>query len=307
MLLIGLTGGIGSGKSTVARRLAELGAVVVDADRIAREIVEPGTPGLAEIVDRFGPEVLDADGALDRPAMAATVFGDDEARAALNAITHPRIAERSAERFAAAPDDAIVVHDMPLLVELEMTPNYHLTMIVDAPEDVRVRRLVERGVEESDALARIRAQATEQQRRAVADVWLDNSGTREQLLESVDAVWRQRLVPFEENVRLRRAARQPGSAGRDGSAMRRVQARLEQLVGERASKVERTGSTAEPGTEGAIEFRVALGSADEFDEVEQTLAAGGFPPSEADDARRERVHTSADPCLPVTVRLAENR
>ncbi len=306
MLLIGLTGGIGSGKSTVAERFAELGAVVVDADRIAREVVEPGTPGLAEIVDRFGPEVLDADGALDRPAMAATVFGDDEARAALNAITHPRIAERSAERFAGAPDDAIVVHDMPLLVELEMTPNYHLTVIVAAPEDVRVRRLVERGLEDSDARARIRAQATEQQRRAVADVWLDNSGTREQLLESVDTVWRQRLVPFEENVRLRRQARQRGPAP-DESAMRRVQARLEQLVDERASKVEWTGSTAEPGTEGAIDFRVTLGSADEFDEVEENLSAGGFPRSEADDASRERMHSSADPFLPVTVHLAENR
>lgn len=302
---IGLTGGIGSGKSTVAGRFAELGAVVVDADRIAREIVEPGTPGLAEIVDRFGAGVLDAEGALDRPAMAARVFGDDEARAALNAITHPRIAERSAERFAEAPDDAIVVHDMPLLVELEMTPNYHVTVIVDAPEDVRVRRLVERGLEDSDARARIRAQASEQQRRAVADVWLDNSGTREQLLESVDTVWRQRLVPFEENVRLRRGAQRSGPAP-DGAAVRRVQARLEQLTRERASKVEWTGLT-ESGAGAATGFRVTVDSAGDFDEVREHLAAGGFPWAEANGRSRDRVHVSADPCLPVTVHLAEAR
>ncbi|QGK70650.1 dephospho-CoA kinase [Allosaccharopolyspora coralli] len=301
MLLIGLTGGIGSGKSTVAGRFAELGAVVVDADRIAREVVEPGTPGLAEIVDRFGSEVLDADGALDRPAMAAKVFGDDDARAALNAITHPRIAERSAERFAAAPGDAIVVHDMPLLVELDMTPNYHLTVIVDAPEDVRVRRLSGRGVEESDARARIRAQATEEQRRAVADVWLDNSGTREQLLDSVETVWWRRLVPFEENVRLRRGAGRPaeGDTGSE-SMVRRVRARLERLTGEHAGVVESAGF----GADDPIDFRVAV-SAEDVEQVGEALAAGGFPRSGFDD--QDRVHVPADPCLPVTVRLSASR
>ncbi|HWM02188.1 MAG TPA: dephospho-CoA kinase, partial [Actinophytocola sp.] len=175
MLRVGLTGGIGSGKSTVAGRLSEHGAVVIDADRIAREVVEPGTAGLAELVEAFGDDVLTPDGALDRAALARRVFADDAARARLNGIVHPRIGERTAELMAAAPSEAIVVHDVPLLVENKLGPAYHLVLVVDAPVETRVARVLrDRGMSEQDARARVAAQADEPARRAAADVWLDN-------------------------------------------------------------------------------------------------------------------------------------
>lgn len=198
MLRVGLTGGTGSGKSTVARRLAERGAVVVDADALAREVVAPGTEGLAEVVAEFGPSVLAADGSLDRAALAQVVFGDDERRRALEAITHPLIARRTGELVAAAPDDAVLVHDVPLLVEKGMGAGYDLVVVVDAPVEVRVRRLVGRGLPEDDARRRIASQATTEQRRAAADVWLDNDGTAEDLLAAVDRLWDERLVPLRE-------------------------------------------------------------------------------------------------------------
>lgn len=194
MLRVGLTGGIGSGKSEVARRLAELGAVVVDADAIAREIVEPGQPALAEIRAEFGDGVMAADGSLDRAALAAVVFSDAERLAALNAITHPRIAQRSAALIAAAPADAVVVYDMPLLVENGLTDGWDLVVVVDCPDEARVDRLVrDRGMDPDDARARIAAQATREQRLAAADVVLDNAGTRDALRAQVDALW-ARLV-----------------------------------------------------------------------------------------------------------------
>lgn len=194
MLRVGLTGGAGAGKSTVARRLASHGAVVVDADQLAREVVAPGTPGLAAVVAHFGPDVLAADGTLDRAALAGIVFASDAQRAALEAITHPRIGERTAELFAAAPGDAVVVHDMPLLVEKGLAPSYDLVVVVDAPVEVRVARLVQRGMGSDDARARIRAQATEEQRRAVADVWIDTDRPPEVVDAAVDRLWRERLV-----------------------------------------------------------------------------------------------------------------
>ncbi|MFX0537373.1 dephospho-CoA kinase [Ornithinimicrobium sp. Y1847] len=198
MLRVGLSGGIGSGKSTVSARLAERGAVVIDADRVAREIVEPGMPSLTEIAARFGPHVLAADGSLDRAALGAIVFADEQARRDLEAITHPRIIERSRELFAEAPDDAIVVHDFPLLVELDRMRDYDLTVIVDVPLEQRVQRLVEhRGMDEVAARQRMAAQATDDQRRAAADVLIDNTGTLEQLHEAVDRLWHDRLVPME--------------------------------------------------------------------------------------------------------------
>jgi dephospho-CoA kinase len=189
VLRIGLTGGIGSGKSTVSALLAERGAVVVDADRIAREVVEPGSPGLAAVVEAFGPQVLTPDGALDRPALAAVVFADPEARARLDGIVHPLVRHRTAELVAAAPADAVVVNDVPLLVETGQAPSYDLVLVVEADPEIRVARLVQRGLAEEDARARIAAQATDEQRRAVADVVLDNSGTPEQLAEQVDRFW----------------------------------------------------------------------------------------------------------------------
>jgi len=190
MLLIGLTGGIGSGKSAVATRLAELGAIVIDADAIAREVVEPGTDGLAEVVAEFGPEVLTATGELDRPALGRLVFADPQRRQALERIIHPRVRARSAEILSTAPDDAVVVNDIPLLVETGQAKNFPLVIVVLAAEDVRVARLLrDRGMSEEDARARIAAQATDEQRREVADIVIVNDGTLEDLRVAVDAAW----------------------------------------------------------------------------------------------------------------------
>jgi len=195
VLNIGLTGGIGSGKSTVSALLAERGAVIVDADRIAREVVEPGTPGLAAVVAEFGESVVGPDGGLDRPALAAVVFADPEARARLDGIVHPLVRARAAEVVAAAPPDAVLVHDIPLLVETGQAGRYELVLVVQADLDTRVARLVARGMTEDDARARIAAQATDEQRAAVADVVLDNSGTREELAAQVDRFWAEQVLP----------------------------------------------------------------------------------------------------------------
>ena len=195
MLRIGLTGGIGSGKSTVARLLAERGAHVVDSDVLAREVVEPGTAGLASVVAAFGDGVLTADGALDRPALAAVVFGDPSARARLDGIVHPLVRARAVELVSALPDDAVVVQDIPLLVETGQAGAFDLVLVVEADLAARVARLVARGLAEADARARLAAQATDEQRRAVADVVLDNSGTPEELAERVDRFWTDRVAP----------------------------------------------------------------------------------------------------------------
>ena len=190
-----MTGGIGSGKSTVAALLAERGARVVDADRIAREVVEPGTPGLAAVVAEFGPEVLTADGALNRPALAALVFGDPAARARLDAVVHPLVRARAAELVAAAPPDAVVVQDVPLLVETGQAGSYDLVLVVETDLATRVARLGERGLAAEDARARIASQATDEQRRAVADVVLHNDGDRDELAAQVDRFWTERVQP----------------------------------------------------------------------------------------------------------------
>ncbi|MBA3523618.1 MAG: dephospho-CoA kinase [Geodermatophilaceae bacterium] len=187
---VGLTGGIGAGKSAVAARLVEHGAVLIDSDVLAREVLAPGTPGLARVLERFGAGVLDAEGALDRPALGQIVFADPQARADLNAIVHPLVRQRSAELAAAAPAGAVVVHDVPLLVETGQTANYDVVVVVVADPELRVARLREtRGMDEQQARARITAQATDAERRAVADVLLDNSGTHEELTAAVDRLY----------------------------------------------------------------------------------------------------------------------
>lgn len=196
MLRVGLTGGIGSGKSEVSRRLAALGAVVVDADRAARAVVEPGTPGLDRIVATFGLGVLGEDGALDRARLGEIVFGDDEARGRLNAIVHPLVHEwmRASEEAAvrAAGDDVVVVHDVPLLAEggEQRSAGFDLVIVVDAAPEVQAGRLVRtRGMTAGQARARMAAQASREARLAIADIVIDNSGTLADLDRRVAEVW----------------------------------------------------------------------------------------------------------------------
>lgn len=192
MLTVGLTGGIGAGKSEAVRLLAAHGAVIVDADRIAREVVAPGTPGLAAVAAEFGPEVLAPDGSLDRERLGRIVFADEERRRALNAIVHPLVGLRSAELADAAPPDAIVVHDVPLLAENQLQEAYEAVIVVDAAEETRLERLVRlRGMTEEDARARMAAQAGREERLKIADHVLDNNGTVEDLERQVEELWRE--------------------------------------------------------------------------------------------------------------------
>jgi dephospho-CoA kinase len=191
-VLVGLTGGIGAGKSTAAGLLAGRGALILDADVAAREVVAPGTDGLAAVVAEFGDAVLGPEGALDRAALAAVVFADPDRRAALNGIVHPRVRTWMAERLAAAPEGSVVVQDVPLLVESGLTRGglFDLVVVVDAADPVRIARLArDRGMTEQEATARISAQAPREQRLAAADVVLANDGAPEELAAQVDALW----------------------------------------------------------------------------------------------------------------------
>ena len=187
--MVGLTGGIGAGKSTVAAMLAKRGAVVVDADAIAREVVEPGTPALAKRGERFGEEILRPDGSLDRPALAAVAFVDDETRKELEAITHPAIGEEFLRRVAAAPPGAVVIHDVPLLVESKRGFEYAAVIVVEAPIELRLDRLEARGVPRDDARRRIGLQATDADRRKVATWVVDNTGDLAALEDQVATIW----------------------------------------------------------------------------------------------------------------------
>jgi dephospho-CoA kinase len=331
MLRIGLTGGIGAGKSTVSSTFAKFGGIVVDGDVIAREVVQPGTEGLAALVNAFGSEILLPDGALNRPALAAVAFSDDEKRATLNGIVHPLVGKRRAELIEAAPADAVIVEDIPLLVESQMAAMFPLVIIVHADEDLRVARLVEhRGFTESDARARIAAQATEEQRRAVADVWLDNSGDAEELVEAARTLWHERIVPFAHNVRAREPARvTPRLVSADPSwpdQAHRILARLRTNCGHHATRVDHIGSTAVPGLDAkdVIDVQVTVPSLEVADGLADALLSAGYPRVDvtADvgkaDARstvaefdhsddpslwEKRIHASADPGRPTNVHL----
>ncbi|KQQ41490.1 dephospho-CoA kinase [Nocardioides sp. Leaf307] len=186
---VGLTGGVASGKSTVSGLLRELGAVVIDADQLAREVVERGTPGLARVVEEFGEGLLTPEGDLDRPAMGRLVFGDEQARRRLEAIVHPLVFERYAEAEAAAGPDDLVVHDIPLLVESGRAGDFDAVVVVDAPRELQLERMVgDRGWTREDAESRIAAQATREQRRAVATYVVDNTGSLEDLRARVAEV-----------------------------------------------------------------------------------------------------------------------
>ncbi|MEU0205545.1 dephospho-CoA kinase [Streptomyces canus] len=190
MLKVGLTGGIGAGKSEVSRLLVEHGAVLIDADRIAREVVAPGTPGLAAVVAAFGEDVLAEDGGLDRPKLGSIVFADPDRLAVLNSIVHPLVGARSRELEDAAAEDAVVIHDVPLLAENALAPLYDLVIVVDASPETQLDRLVRlRGMTEQDARARMAAQATREKRLEIADVVIDNDVPLEELRRRVQEVW----------------------------------------------------------------------------------------------------------------------
>jgi dephospho-CoA kinase len=198
---VGLTGGIGSGKSTVASMLRERGAWIVDADAVAREVVEPGSEALAELVERFGPEILAPDGSLDRPALGRLAFVDEATRKELEAITHPAINQEFLRRMQAAPPGSIVVCDIPLLVESPQAQarGYPVVIVVEAPRELRLARLEERGVPRDDAEARMAAQASDEERRAIATHVIDNSGSHADLEPQVDKVWAD-LVQRNESL-----------------------------------------------------------------------------------------------------------
>ncbi|EGX60761.1 dephospho-CoA kinase [Streptomyces zinciresistens K42] len=209
MLKVGLTGGIGAGKSEVSRLLVRHGAVLIDADRIAREVVEPGTPGLAAVVQEFGPDVLAADGSLDRPRLGSLVFADPERLAALNAIVHPLVGRRSRELEESAAPGSVVVHDVPLLAENGLAPLYDLVIVVDVAPGTQLDRLVRlRGMSEEDARARMAAQATREKRLEIADVVIDNDVPLEELRNRVARVWDE-LVAGAEAGREGRASAPP--------------------------------------------------------------------------------------------------
>jgi dephospho-CoA kinase len=320
MLRVGLTGGIGSGKSIVAARLACCGAWIIDSDQIAREVVAPGTAGLRAVVDDFGDEVLAGDGTLDRSALATRVFDDADARHRLNAIVHPLVAARSAELVAAAPPDAVVIHDVPLLVENDLAGQFPLVMVVYADAAVRLRRLVEqRGMVESDAAARIAAQATDAQRQAVADVWLDNSAGPERTLAAVDRLWAQRLVPFETNLR-----HHIGAARAAGPVVvppdptwpdqaRRVIARIAAVAGERAHRIDHIGSTAVPELDAkdVLDVQVVVGDLAATKRIAGELIAVGLVSQHGrwwDNARDgtrwdKTMAINADPARPVNCHI----
>ena len=332
MLRIGLSGGIGAGKSTVSATFAECGGIIVDGDVIAREVVEPGTEGLAKLVDAFGRDILHPDGALNRPALAAIAFSDDDKRATLNGIVHPLVGHRRSQLIAAAAEDAVIVEDIPLLVESQMAPMFPLVVMVHADMETRVRRLIDyRGFSEADARARIAAQATEEQRRLVADVWLENSGSAGELTERARDLWYQRIQPFAHNVQARRPARGAGELvpydpGWPDQALR-ITARLDTACGHRALRVDHIGSTAVPGMDAkdVIDIQVTVDSLATADDLAEALLTAGYPRVEhitadvskpdgrstvaafdhVDDAGlwHKRFHASADPGRPTNIHV----
>lgn len=335
MLRIGLTGGIGAGKSVLSKTFSECGGIVVDGDVIAREVVESGTEGLAALVDVFGDGILLPDGTLNRLALAGTVFQDNEARGVLNGIIHPLVAKRRAEIIAAVSEDAVVVEDIPLLVESGLAPLFPLVVIVHADAELRVRRLVEqRGMGEADARARIAAQVSDEQRRAVADVWLDNSARPAALVERGRDIWDNRILPFAHNLRERQIARHPARlVPADPSwpdQAQRIVARLQTTCGHQALRIDHIGSTAVPeyDAKDVIDIQVTVESLAVADELAEPLLSAGYPRLEhanqdvikpngrstvkrydhSDDLTlwHRRIHSSADPGRPTNVYIRMN-
>ncbi|GAA2008249.1 dephospho-CoA kinase [Brevibacterium samyangense] len=298
MLRIGLTGGIGAGKSTVARLFEDRGVPVIDADAIAREVVEPGEPALAALEREFGSEVLAVDGSLDRAALAARAFASPERTAALNAIMHPAIGERTAARYAAHAEAPIVVHDVPLLVENGLFVNYHLCVLVDVPAEVRLARLLgSRGMDEADARRRIAAQASDADRYAACDVVLDNSGVPADLETAFGRLWEDRIVPFAEALRTGRPAAAPAALcglTEPGRADRHL-ARVVRALGDPEAQAAPVVSNR--STRPTHRLRVTPANAQQAAEAPARLAAAGWFPT------GEGAFASADPGAPALLVL----
>jgi dephospho-CoA kinase len=319
VIRIGLTGGIGAGKSTVSATFADCGGVIVDGDVIAREVVEPGTEGLAQLVEAFGQDILLPDGALNRPALAAKAFVDDEKRAKLNSIVHPLVGKRRQEIIDAVADGTVVVEDIPLLVETGMAPMFPLVVVVTAPEESRVERLIKRGMDEADARARIAAQAPEEARRAIADVLLDNSGPQGELVEKARDLWHHRVLPLAHNIRTRQCVSvKPALVPYDPSwpaEAQRIIKRIQTACGAKALRVDHIGSTAVAGMDAkdVIDIQVTVASLEVADEIADPLANVGYPRKDhitsdnphTDDPAvwRKRFHCAADPGRPANIHI----
>lgn len=320
MITVAVTGGIGSGKSTVSSVLREHGAVVADSDQLAREVVAPGSPGLAAIGATFGPSMLTGEGALDRAALAAVVFADPAARKQLEAITHPLVRGRFEEIRRTAADDAIVVNDIPLLTTLAVAATFHLVIGVRADPEARVLRLVGRGLDEADARARIGAQISDEQRASLCDVMLVNDSELAALSTAVDALWSDRLVPFERNLRAGRRAGRGGPTlvaprGSWADDAKRLATRISLACS--GARVDHIGSTAIAGmpAKDVIDLQVAAQSLAQADGWGARLDAAGFPsppgdwydtprPADADPGRwRKRFRVNADPGQGVNLHL----
>lgn len=318
MLRIGLTGGIGAGKSTVSATFADCGGVVVDGDVISREVVEPGTEGLAKLVEAFGEDILLPDGALNRPALAAKAFQNDEQRATLNGIVHPLVGKRRQEIIDSVAEGTVVVEDIPLLVETGMAPFFPLVVVVWADEETRVTRLIKRGLPEHDARARMKAQASDEQRRAIADVLLDNSGTQEELVEKARQLWFDRVLPLAENIRTGRVVRTaPRLVPHDpawAADAQRIINRVKAAAGARVLRADHIGSTSVDrlDAQDVVDIQVTVASLEDADEIAGALAAVGYPrvadhDSDVahDDTGRwgKRFHGAADPGRAANIHL----
>lgn len=313
-----MTGGIGAGKSTVSATFADCGGVVVDGDVISREVVEPGTEGLAKLVEAFGEDILLPDGALNRPALAAKAFQNDEQRATLNGIVHPLVGKRRQEIIDSVAEGTVVVEDIPLLVETGMAPFFPLVVVVWADEETRVTRLIKRGLPEHDARARMKAQASDEQRRAIADVLLDNSGTQEELVEKARQLWFDRVLPLAENIRTGRVVRTaPRLVPHDpawAADAQRIINRVKAAAGARVLRADHIGSTSVDrlDAQDVVDIQVTVASLEDADEIAGALAAVGYPrvadhDSDVahDDTGRwgKRFHGAADPGRAANIHL----
>lgn len=328
MLHLGLTGGIGAGKSTVAGALTASGAHVIDADQISRDVLQPGTEGLAAVAREFGPEILSSDGSLDRPALARTVFGDADALRRLNAVVHPLVRAETRARLADLPSDAVVVHDVPLIVENDLAAEYHLVLVVGASAGTRTARLQrDRGMTAEQIQARMAAQADDAARARVADVWIDNDGERERAVAQVASLWAERIAPYAANLAARRRAARPelpdlttppGPPRTWQVQAEAVLDRLRRAGGDLVRSADHIGSTSVPGLLAKDVLDLQLGVTDlaAADQLADALARAGYPavPGHWYDSPKDglagpgaiwdkRLHANADPGRPVNLHV----